>query len=131
MLEWIKEQDPETIAIMVTGNVDVPNTIAALRGGAHDFIEKPVKLEELRVTLRNASEIHSLRREVRHARQERARKFRFDRLDDLCDAQNAKGAASAMLRKGRRYLLIQVGGYFRMSKSACVVVLAVVGVGAA
>jgi DNA-binding NtrC family response regulator len=80
LLEWIKEQDSETIAIMVTGNVDVPNTIAALRGGAHDFIEKPVKLEELRVTLRNASEIHSLRREVRHARQERARKFRFEEI---------------------------------------------------
>ena len=77
VLEWIKEQSPETIAIMVTGNVDVPNTIAALRGGAHDFIEKPVKLEELRVTLRNASEIHSLRREVRHVRRERARKFSF------------------------------------------------------
>ena len=77
VLEWIKEQNPETIAIMVTGNVDVPNTIAALRGGAHDFIEKPVKLEELRVTLRNASEIHTLRREVQHARQERARKFSF------------------------------------------------------
>ena len=80
VLEWIKEQNPETIAIMVTGNVDVPNTIAALRGGAHDFIEKPVKLEELRVTLRNASEIHSLRREVRQVRQEHARKFSFSEI---------------------------------------------------
>ena len=77
LLNWIKEQDAETIAIMVTGNVDVPNTIAALRGGAHDFIAKPVRLEELRITLRNASELHSLRREVEQVRKDRARRFSF------------------------------------------------------
>ena len=67
VLDEIKRQTPETIVIMITGNVDVPNTIAALRGGAHDFIEKPVRLEELRVTLRNGLEIKQLRREVRAA----------------------------------------------------------------
>src|SRR5213078_2639613 len=56
ILSDIKSQSPETIAVMITGNVDVENTVAALRGGAHDFIGKPVRLEELRVTLRNAAE---------------------------------------------------------------------------
>lgn len=78
ILNHIKEQSPETIAVMITGNVDVDNTIAALRGGAHDFIGKPVHLEELRVTLRNALETRSLRREVKQARQEQARKFSFE-----------------------------------------------------
>src|SRR5687768_182490 len=67
LLKDLKEENPETIVIMVTGSVDVPNTVAALRGGAHDFIGKPIKLEELRVTLRNALETQSLRREVKHA----------------------------------------------------------------
>jgi len=80
VLNYIKERQPGTIAIMVTGNVDVPNAIAALRGGAHDFISKPVKLEELRVTLRNASEVHALRREVQHVRNEQARKFSFSEI---------------------------------------------------
>ena len=69
VLSEIKEKYPDTIAIMVTGNVDVGNTIAALRGGAHDFIGKPIRLEELRVTLRNALETRQLRREVKQARQ--------------------------------------------------------------
>lgn len=80
ILHQIKEKSPETIAIMVTANVDVENTIAALRGGAHDFIGKPVRLEELRVTLRNALETRALRREVKQARRERAREFSFGQI---------------------------------------------------
>jgi DNA-binding NtrC family response regulator len=80
ILNHIKEQSPETIAVMITGNVDVENTIAALRGGAHDFIGKPVRLEELRVTLRNAIETRSLRREVKQARKASAREFSFAQI---------------------------------------------------
>ncbi|MGI9036909.1 MAG: sigma 54-interacting transcriptional regulator [Pyrinomonadaceae bacterium] len=65
---------------MITGNVDVKNTIAALRGGAHDFIGKPIQLEELRVTLRNALEIRDLRREVQQSRQMRAERFGFEQI---------------------------------------------------
>ncbi|MFZ1699491.1 MAG: sigma-54 dependent transcriptional regulator [Pyrinomonadaceae bacterium] len=71
VLTHITEADPSAIVIMVTGNVDVKNTVAALRGGAHDFIGKPVNLEELRVTLRNGLEVKGLRREVVAARRER------------------------------------------------------------
>jgi two-component system, NtrC family, response regulator AtoC len=76
----IKKTDPETIVVMMTGNVDVKSTISALRGGAHDFIEKPVRLEELRVTLRNALETQELRREVKQTRLERQRVFSFDQI---------------------------------------------------
>ena len=33
VLTYIKEQQPDAVAIMVTGNVNVPNVITALRGG--------------------------------------------------------------------------------------------------
>lgn len=80
LLNYLKESSPETIAVMITGNVDVGNTVAALRGGAHDFIGKPVRVEELRVTLKNALETRDLRREVKHARVERSRGFSFDEI---------------------------------------------------
>lgn len=80
LLKSIKREKPETLVVMITGNVDVENSVAALRGGAHDFIGKPVKIEELRVTLRNAIETHELRREVKQARAERARGFGFDEI---------------------------------------------------
>jgi|CXWL01.1.fsa_nt_gi DNA-binding NtrC family response regulator len=80
ILTEIKAKSPETICVMITGNVDVENTVAALRGGAHDFISKPVRIEELRVTLRNASETQGLRREVKQARTERKRGFSFSEI---------------------------------------------------
>ena len=77
LLTHVKEQGPDTVVVMITGNVDVENTVAALRGGAHDFIGKPVRIEELRVTLRNATETRELRREVQQARVERKKGFDF------------------------------------------------------
>ncbi len=80
VLNSIKQTSPETIVVMITGNIDVGNSVAALRGGAHDFIGKPVRLEELRVTLRNAAETKTLRRELKHARAERSRGFSFSEI---------------------------------------------------
>jgi len=77
VLREIKRDHLEAIVIMITGNVQVDNTISALRGGAYDFIAKPIKLEELRVTIRNALETRHLRREVAQTRKERAREFDF------------------------------------------------------
>jgi DNA-binding NtrC family response regulator len=65
---------------MVTGAVVIQNTISALRGGAYDFVAKPINLEELRVTIRNGIEAHKLRQEVKQVRRERARQFSFDQI---------------------------------------------------
>src|SRR5690348_2650997 len=80
VLRVIKREHPEAIVIMITGNVQVGNTISALRGGAYDFIAKPINLEELRVTIRNALETRHLRREVADARKERSREFNFSQI---------------------------------------------------
>jgi len=80
VLREIKGENPDVIAIMITGNVQIDNTISALRGGAYDFIAKPINLEELRVTIRNAIETRHLRREVAEVRKERAREFNFRQI---------------------------------------------------
>jgi DNA-binding NtrC family response regulator len=80
VLKQIKEESPETIVVMITANVDVENTIAALRGGAHDFIGKPLHMEELRTTIRNAVETRELRREVNQFRREKSEKFGFEQI---------------------------------------------------
>lgn len=78
LLKHFKTINPDVVVVMITGNVDVENSVAALRGGAHDFIGKPVRAEELRVTLRNAVETQTLRREVKHARNLISRGLSFD-----------------------------------------------------
>jgi two-component system, NtrC family, response regulator AtoC len=79
LLEYKKRQ-PQAIVIMITGNVLLEDTIAALRGGAYDFIGKPVRLGELQVTIRNGIEAGRLRREVSHLRREQERRFSFDQI---------------------------------------------------
>lgn len=80
VLRQIKTQQPEAVVIMITGNVQVGNTISALRGGAYDFIGKPINLEELRVTIRNGMEARHLRREIEQVRKEKAREFNFSQI---------------------------------------------------
>jgi two-component system, NtrC family, response regulator AtoC len=80
VLRRIKSEQPDAVVIMITGNVLIDNTISALRGGAYDFIGKPINLEELRVTIRNGIEASQLRSEVDQVRRERAREFSFEQI---------------------------------------------------
>src|SRR5499426_177318 len=79
LLEYKKRQ-PRVIVIMITGDVHLENTIAALRGGAYDFIGKPIKLSELQVTIRNGIEAGKLRREVHFLRGQQEQRFSFDQI---------------------------------------------------
>jgi DNA-binding NtrC family response regulator len=80
LLRQIRQNHPETVVIMITANVLVDETIAALRGGAYDFIGKPINFEELQVAIRNGIEASRLRREVNLIRRERAQQFSFDQI---------------------------------------------------
>src|SRR5215475_2882099 len=79
-LREIKKRQPQAVVIMITANVLVGDTIAALRGGAYDFIGKPVNLNELQVTIRNGIEAGKLRKEVTSIRRDLAREFGFDQI---------------------------------------------------
>jgi two-component system, NtrC family, response regulator AtoC len=79
LLEYKKRQ-PRVIVIMITGDVHLDNTIAALRGGAYDFIGKPIRLSELQVTIRNGIETGKLRREVHFLRGQQEQRFSFEQI---------------------------------------------------
>jgi DNA-binding NtrC family response regulator len=79
LLEY-KKRKPQAIVIMITGNVQLEDTIAALRGRAYDFIARLVRLGELQVTIRNGIEADRLRREARYLRLEQERRFSFDQI---------------------------------------------------
>src|SRR5829696_2679857 len=80
VLREIKRRQPDSVVIMITANVLVDDTIAALRGGAYDFIGKPINLDELQITIRNGLEAGQLRREVKQIRRERASQFSFEQI---------------------------------------------------
>ena len=80
VLRKIRQRQPDAVVIMITANVLVEETIAALRGGAYDFIGKPINLEELHVAIRNGIEAGRLRKEVNLIRRERAQQFSFNQI---------------------------------------------------
>ncbi len=80
VLRKIRHRQQDAVVIMITANVLVDETIAALRGGAYDFIGKPINLEELQVAIRNGIEAGRLRKEVNLFRRERAQQFSFDQI---------------------------------------------------
>jgi two-component system, NtrC family, response regulator AtoC len=80
VLKEIKTRQPHAVVIMITGNLLVEDTLVALRGGAYDFIGKPLNLNELEVTIRNGLEAGQLRKEVSQIRRERTREFNFDQI---------------------------------------------------
>jgi DNA-binding NtrC family response regulator len=54
MLREIKERSPETIVIMITGNVDVGTAVNSFRAAADDFITKPIDFNYLEELLRRS-----------------------------------------------------------------------------
>jgi two-component system response regulator HydG len=68
VLETAREHQPQAETIMVTAHGDVPTAKAALRGGAYDFIEKPIDLEVFRNLVNRAAQTVLLRNQNRELR---------------------------------------------------------------
>ena len=56
LLKIIKEDNPETIVIVITGYATVESAVEAMKLGAYDFLPKPFTPEELRIIVRRATE---------------------------------------------------------------------------
>src|SRR5262249_34685640 len=64
-LAKVKERVPEVPVILMSGQATVDTAVKATRLGALDFVEKPVGLDRLLLTLRNALRLDHLERENR------------------------------------------------------------------
>ncbi len=73
----IKEQSPQTLAIIITGHASLKSAIEAIRLGAYDYLVKPFKPDEILFTVRRALEHQQLVEENVHLQGELGEKFRF------------------------------------------------------
>ncbi len=64
-MERLKEIDPEIPIIIITGHGDVPTAVDAIKRGAYEFLQKPINIEEFKITLKRAIEKLELEREVK------------------------------------------------------------------
>src|SRR4030067_1511984 len=63
-LRKIKALHADVLVIMVTAYEDIDTVISAMKLGASDYVVKPIHMEGLEVTVRNALETIRLRKEV-------------------------------------------------------------------
>ncbi|GHO89134.1 hybrid sensor histidine kinase/response regulator [Dictyobacter formicarum] len=96
LLSRIQGIRPETPTLMITGHGDHNLAIQALRGGAYDFIQKPIDREYFIAALRRATQSRHLRRQVyaqQQALEQHARSLELtvlERTRELVEANAVK-----------------------------------------
>ena len=78
VLRAAREQAPETPVVVVTAYASTETAVEAMKLGAYDYVTKPFKLDEIRVTLANALERKRLTDENRALRRQLVRTGPFD-----------------------------------------------------
>lgn len=69
LLAKIKELSPDTPTLLITGHGEHDLAIQALRGGAYDFIQKPIDRDYFIAALQRAIQTYRLRRQVQEQQQ--------------------------------------------------------------
>ncbi len=67
-LQTMKERYPALTVVMMSGHGTIETAVKSTKLGAHDFIEKPLSLEKVLVTVHNALAMGRLRQENRSLR---------------------------------------------------------------
>ncbi|HRC87810.1 MAG TPA: response regulator, partial [Thermoanaerobaculia bacterium] len=65
LLSELKQSQPELPFIVISGHANVDTAVKAIRLGAYDFLEKPLSLSRVVLTVANALERLRLARELR------------------------------------------------------------------
>ena len=78
VLRAAREHVPDTVVVVVTAYASTETAIEAMKLGAYDYVTKPFKLDEIRVTLANALERKRLKEENRALRRQLGRTGPFD-----------------------------------------------------
>ena len=68
VLEKIQEKFPELPVVMISGHANIETAVEAIKQGAFDFISKPLDLNRLLVTVRNALDRNELVEETKELR---------------------------------------------------------------
>lgn len=85
----VREMEPEMLVIMITAFGSTDTAVDAMKLGAYDYVQKPFKIDEVKIIIRQALEKKTLRLENVQLKKELGTKYAFD---------NIIGGAPPMLR---------------------------------
>jgi two-component system response regulator PilR (NtrC family) len=78
VLRAAKEHSPRTVVLVVTAFASTETAVEAMKLGAYDYVTKPFKLDELRLTIANALERKRLQDENRELKRQLRREHGFE-----------------------------------------------------
>src|SRR5213592_1152860 len=78
VLRAAKEHSPRTVVLVVTAFASTETAVEAMKLGAYDYVTKPFKLDELRLTIANALELKRLQEENRELKRQLRREHGFE-----------------------------------------------------
>ncbi|MEH2512048.1 DNA-binding NtrC family response regulator [Nitrobacteraceae bacterium AZCC 1564] len=102
VLAKIREAGLDLPVIVQTAHGGIDNVVSAMRAGAHDFVVKPVGIERLQVSLRNALNSSALKGELQRIKHSREGKLTFSDIITRSEAMTnviamGKRAASSAI----------------------------------
>lgn len=80
VLKTFKQKSPETIIIMMTAFGSIDTAIQAIKEGAFDYVSKPFKLDEIKLTIQRALDQRRLLKENIFYRQELMTKYKLENI---------------------------------------------------
>lgn len=93
VIEKIFDQGTDTQVIMISGHGNVDNAVQAIKKGAYDFIEKPLDLNRLLITIRNAMDKSSLLTETK------VLKKKVSKANDMVGSSEAISKVKEMIER--------------------------------
>ena len=77
VLSKLFEISPDAQVIMISGHGNIDTAVTAIKQGAYDFIEKPLDLNRLLITIRNAEDKTSLLNETKVLKKKVSKNYRM------------------------------------------------------
>lgn len=80
VLARVKHTTPELLVIVLTARGTVKDAVEAMRLGAFDFVAKSIDMDDLHLTLRRATDLLTLRRQVQLHSGQDVKRYALDRI---------------------------------------------------
>lgn len=77
VLQALQESESETPVIMISGHGNIDTAVDAIKKGAFDFLEKPLDLNRVMITIKNATEKAGLINETKVLKKKVSQKFKI------------------------------------------------------
>ena len=107
ILEDLREEDEKVKVIMITAHHDMETTINAMKGGAFDYIHKPINVDELDIAIKKALNSLEMEKKINGLLMEHPRDFKVGDIIGTGNKMKEVFKTIGVLSQNKTTVLIQ------------------------